>query len=96
MSFPLFGSLVPSEATEAVFESTVPSATLEATLTWTVKAVLPPAIRPEVLLQVTFWPEAEQAADEPLVWNVVPVGSASETWKPPVLSEGPLFVTVSV
>ena len=57
---------------------------------------MPPAARPEVLVQVTFCPEAEHVADEPDVWNVVPLGSVSETWKPPELFEGPLLVTVSV
>ena len=33
---PGVGSLVPSEVTVALFESTVPCATEEATLTWTV------------------------------------------------------------
>ena len=71
-----------------MFESTVPLATEEATLTCTVKHCLPPAARPLVLEQVTFWPVAEQADELPL-WKLVPAGSGSLTWKPPVLLEGP-------
>ena len=93
---PGVGSLVPSLLTAAVFESTVPLATEEATLTWTVKTCWAPAASPLVFEQVTACPEAEQLDEEPLVWKVVPAGSASETWKPPVLLEGPLLVTVSV
>ena len=50
---PGVGSLVPSEVTEAVFESTLPSATEEATVTCTVKLWLEPAARP-VDVQVTL------------------------------------------
>ena len=55
-----------------------------------------PAARPVVLVQVTSWPAAEQAADEPVVWNVRSLSSVSVTWKPPVLSDGPPLWTVSV
>jgi hypothetical protein len=32
----------------------------------------------------------------PVLWNVVPVGNVSVTVNPPLLSVGPLLVTVSV
>src|SRR5438067_347054 len=90
------GSAVPSLVTVAEFWSTVPSGTEEATVTWTVKTLVPLAARPEVVEQVTFWPTAEQPALEPELEKLVPLGSVSLTWKPPTLTEGPLLVTVNV
>src|SRR5947208_7202015 len=85
---PELGSVVPSELTLALLCSTVPSATEEATVTWMVKLGVPPAATPLVFEQVTSWPTAEQVAEEPLDWKLVPAGSVSVVWKPPMLSEG--------
>ena len=43
VSLPLFGSTVPSLVTFAVFERTVPLSSVESAVTWTVKALSPPA-----------------------------------------------------
>src|SRR5450759_2925750 len=94
--FRVFVSNASPEATLAVLWRTVALATDEATVTWTVKAWLAPAMRPVARVQVTTWRTAEQAADEPATWKVRPVSSVSLTWKPPVLSEGPMLLTVSV
>ena len=91
-----FGSVVPSESTARVFARTVPSDTEEATVTCTVNGWLASAARPVVFVQVTSWPDAEQSAEEPAVWNVRPAWSVSVTVKPPVLSDGPPLCTVSV
>ena len=93
---PGVGSAVPSELTGPEFWSNVPSGTEEATVTWTVKTLVPLAARPEVVEQVTFWPTAEQPALEPELEKLVPLGSVSLTWNPPTLASGPLLVTVNV
>ena len=94
---PPVGSFVPSEVTVALFDSTVPSATEERDL------------HVDGERRRTAGGEARacscrsrsgrrrsRARDEPAVWKVVPAGSVSLTWKPPMLSDGPLLVTVSV
>ena len=50
---PPFGSVVPSEATEATLESDAPSDTEAATVTCTVNLWMRPATRPAVFEQVT-------------------------------------------
>src|SRR5664280_973202 len=95
--FRVFVSNASPEATLALLWRIVPAATDEATVTWTVKAWLAPAVRPVARRQVTSWPDGlVQATDEPATWNVVPLGRVSLTVKPPVLSDGPVFVTVRV
>src|SRR5690242_2618998 len=84
--FTPFGSVVPSEVTVAEFERTVPSLTPAPTVTWIVNSAFAPLARPVVFVHVTTCPTAEQPTVDPADWNVVPAGSVSETWNPPVLS----------
>src|SRR5262245_8800597 len=74
---PGVGSVVPSKATDAVFETTEPLVADDASLRWIVKAASLPVARPVVFVHVTTWVEAEQAEDEPAVWNVRLAGSVS-------------------
>ena len=92
-----FGSTVPFGATVALFVEHVPLSTVEVELH--VHGERLSSRRPRgrsSFVQVTSWPAAEQRGSEPTVWKVRPAGSVSLTVKPPVLSDGPLFVTVSV
>jgi len=92
---PLLPSAVPVEATLAEFWITVPAVVVPGTVVWIVKTFVPVAARPAAV-HVTSCPAAEHPAVVPGVENVVPAGSVSDTDKPPVLSEGPLLVTVTV
>src|SRR5439155_812665 len=89
-------SAVPDELTLALLTRSVPSATAAPTVTWIVKLVVAPAASVMLRLQVTTWRAAVQSAEEPAVLNVVPVGRVSDAPTPPVWTDGPLLVTVSV
>ena len=92
---PVFGSAVPSVPTDAVFESTVPFGTDEASVTWIVIVRSPPAARPVVSTQVTSWPRrSSRPSYRPREGQAA--SSVSVMWKPPVLSDGPLLCTVTV
>jgi len=88
-------SVVPVEATAAEFVRSVPFGVEADSLTWIVNACDALAARPVVFVHVTIWPAAEQAELDPYVWNVRNGDSVSVTTNPPVLSDGPVFVTVS-
>ncbi len=60
------------------------------------KVLVDPLASPVAPVQVTSCPLAPQAASEDAAWNVSPLGSVSVTVNPPVLVNGPLFVTASV
>src|SRR5437763_8323175 len=88
------GSVVPFEATVAVFARWEPSGAEEARVTSTVKESESPEARPVELEQLRDCPVAEHRRSDPAAWKVVPAGRASGMVNPPVLSEGPLLVTV--
>src|SRR5260221_156153 len=87
-----FGSVVPSEATQLLFWSTVRAATELGTFRWIVISGVPPAGRPPAETQVTTWAAAVQPVVEPTELKTVPVGRVSVTVKPPTLLDGPLLV----
>ena len=93
---PVFPSVVPVDETAAVLLSRVPSATAAPTVTCTVNTVVALTFTVADRLQVTACPTAEQSVLEPVVLKVVPAGSVSVTVIPPVCTDGPLLVTVSV
>ena len=92
----VFPSMVPVDETAALLLSTVPSAVAASTVTCTVKTVVALTFTVAERLQVTACPTAEQSALEPVVLKVAPAGSVSVTVIPPVCTDGPLLVTVSV
>jgi len=90
---PGVGSVVPSEATVALFARSAPLSAVDARVTWSVNTWSACAASPVVFVQVTSWPAAEQPAP---LWKVRSAGSVSATWNPPALSDGPSLWTVSV
>ena len=89
-------SVVPVDATAAEFVRSVPFGVEADSVAWIVNAWEALATRPVVFAQVTRCPAAEHAKLDPDVWNVRNGDSMSVTTNPPVLSDGPLLVTVSV
>src|SRR5437763_111903 len=91
---PVLPSAVPVEATDALLESTVPSAGAAGTVTWMVNTAVLLTARVRLRLQVTFWPTALQSRSLPRSGERRAGGGGWVTVVPPEWVEDGMVVTV--